>query len=152
MRELVESQTDGAPCLFLQGASGELAPAEQYVADTCVADRHGRCVGFAAMSALESMNPPGCKLTYAGVVESGAPLGVWNRQHASVSDRIDAKMIDVELDLKPMPTAADSLETASASIFFPTASFSDAAWKASARISFSSAANLAARRDASAVV
>ena len=41
MRELVESNTQ-APCLFLQGASGELAPAEQYVGDTEIADKNGR--------------------------------------------------------------------------------------------------------------
>ena len=34
LREVVEEGTDGAPCLFLQGASGDLAPREQYVGDT----------------------------------------------------------------------------------------------------------------------
>ena len=38
MRELVESNTQ-APCLFLQGASGELSPAEQYVGDTEIAEK-----------------------------------------------------------------------------------------------------------------
>ena len=38
MRELVESKTK-APCLFLQGASGELSPAEQYVGDTEIAEK-----------------------------------------------------------------------------------------------------------------
>ena len=35
MRQTVEATTQ-APCLFLQGASGELAPAEQYTGDTAV--------------------------------------------------------------------------------------------------------------------
>lgn len=41
MRELVESNTK-APCLFLQGASGELSPAEQYMGDTEIAEKNGR--------------------------------------------------------------------------------------------------------------
>ena len=56
MRELVEAITAGAYCLFLQGASGELAPREQYAGDTEVADRHGRELGFAVLSTLEGMS------------------------------------------------------------------------------------------------
>src|SRR5580698_928550 len=45
MREVVEGHTH-APCLFLQGASGELGPREGYVGDTAIADRNGRQLGF----------------------------------------------------------------------------------------------------------
>ncbi|PWT85176.1 MAG: hypothetical protein C5B56_14430, partial [Proteobacteria bacterium] len=38
MRELVETAT-GVPCVFLQGASGDLGPREGFVGDTAVADR-----------------------------------------------------------------------------------------------------------------
>src|SRR5205085_6602500 len=86
MREIIESHTAGAPCMFLQGASGELAPAEQYVADTSVADRHGRQVGFAALSTFESMRTPS-RLAYRGVVESGAPLAVFAREPAQIGNR-----------------------------------------------------------------
>src|SRR5690606_20518854 len=48
MRETVEQHTDGAPCVFLQGSSGELSPAIQYVGDVAWADRHGRYVGLSA--------------------------------------------------------------------------------------------------------
>ena len=77
MWDVIEANTGAAPCLFLQGASGELAPAHDYVGDTAIADKHGRQLGYAAMSALESMLPPRHKLTYRGVMESGAPLAVW---------------------------------------------------------------------------
>jgi hypothetical protein len=107
MRETVEQHTD-APCLFLQGASGELAPAEQYVTDTAIADRHGRRGGFAAMSMLEAMDPPGVQLSYDGVVESGAALAVWRNRPVRVSDAITAHQIDVELPLKPMPQIAET--------------------------------------------
>ncbi len=38
MRETIEANTGGAPVIFLQGASGELAPRYQYVGDVKVAD------------------------------------------------------------------------------------------------------------------
>lgn len=80
MRATVESATDGEPCLFLFGAAGETAPAWQYVGDVAVADRHGRRLGLAVLSTLEGMLEPGHDLVFQGVVESGAPLGVWYPQ------------------------------------------------------------------------
>ncbi|MDG8305843.1 hypothetical protein OK881_10655, partial [Streptococcus pneumoniae] len=76
MREIVEAAT-GAPCLFVQGASGELAPREQYTGDVAVADRHGRALGHAVLAALDGLPVPGEELTLNGVVESGAPLAIW---------------------------------------------------------------------------
>jgi hypothetical protein len=77
MRETIESATGGAPCLFLQGASGELGSREGYVGDTAVADRNGRRLAYAALSALESLPPAGTRFAYKGPVVSGALLGTW---------------------------------------------------------------------------
>jgi hypothetical protein len=79
MREVIEARTT-APCLFLQGASGELGPREGYVGDPAVADRNGRQLGFAALSALEALPAPGTHFEYAGPVVSGAILGTWNHR------------------------------------------------------------------------
>jgi hypothetical protein len=76
MREVVE-QVTGAPCLFLQGASGDLGPREGYVGDTAVADRNGRELGFAALSALTALPAAGTVFRYSGAVVSGATLGAW---------------------------------------------------------------------------
>jgi hypothetical protein len=76
MREVVERAT-GAPCVFLQGASGELGPREGYVGDPAVADRNGRQLGHAALAALEALPPPGTRFVYTGPVVSGATLGTW---------------------------------------------------------------------------
>jgi hypothetical protein len=76
-REVVEQASGGAPCLFLQGASGDLAPRYQYVGDVEVADTHGRELGYAVLSALSAMLPPRTRLRRAGTVESGAPLAMW---------------------------------------------------------------------------
>jgi hypothetical protein len=104
MREMVEEKTDGAPCLFLQGASGELAPRDQYTADLSVADRNGRILAYAALSTLETMMPPTTGLYFAGAVESGAPLGVWKAVQVEPSSTLQAMQIKVEFPLKAMPS------------------------------------------------
>jgi hypothetical protein len=76
MREVVEGAT-GAPCVFLQGASGDLGPREGFVGDPAVADRNGRQLGYAALAALEALPAPGTQFVYTGPVVSGATLGAW---------------------------------------------------------------------------
>ncbi len=89
MREVIEAAT-GAPCVFLQGASGDLGPRDGYVGDTAVADRNGRQLGYAALSALESTLPPQTALTYCGPVVSGATIGVWEPQPLT-TEQVEAK-------------------------------------------------------------
>ncbi len=76
LREVVETAT-AAPCVFIQGASGDIGPREGYVGDVAVADRNGRQLGYAALSVLESLPRPGQQFEYAGPVVSGATLGTW---------------------------------------------------------------------------
>ena len=103
-REVVETVVPGALCVFLQGASGELGPRYQYVGDHAVADRHGRSLGHAVMSALEGMAPPGSVLSYRGAVESGAALGMWEPLPYEPPARLDAVTVEVELPLRRMAT------------------------------------------------
>jgi len=109
MREVIESHTGGALALFLQGASGELAPRYQYVDDPAVADAHGRQLGFAALATLTAMEPPGVRLVYDRTVESGAPLAVWRREPHPASGTLQAQTFTIELPLQAMPSA-DELE------------------------------------------
>jgi hypothetical protein len=101
MREVIEAHTDGAPCLFLQGASGDLAPCEQYTADVAVADRHGRALGWACLATLEAMPPAGMRLHFDSVVESGAPLAVWRAAPWRAPSDLAALQSSVALPLKP---------------------------------------------------
>ena len=90
MRETVEQATGGAPCLFLLGAAGELGPRRGYDDRTAVADANGRQLGYAALSALEGMLPPGKGLRFAGAVDSGATLATWEETatgRAAISKR-----------------------------------------------------------------
>ena len=107
MRETIESYHEGALALFLQGASGDLAPAYQYVGDPAVADAHGRELGFAALSALEGMEPPGEALYFDGVQESGAPLGIWKRMKHANPYSLEATRVEIELPLKDWPSAEE---------------------------------------------
>jgi hypothetical protein len=79
LRETVESRF-AAPCIFLQGASGDLGPLDGFVGDVATADRNGRQVGYAAVSTLEALSPSGTKFVYAGPVVSGATLGTWKHE------------------------------------------------------------------------
>jgi hypothetical protein len=79
LRETVTAAT-GAPCLFLQGASGDLGPREGFVGDAAIADRNGRQLGYAVLSALETLPRPGTRYVYQGPVISGAILGIWKHQ------------------------------------------------------------------------
>src|SRR5262249_32278540 len=82
MREVVE-RVIPAPCIFLQGASGDLGPREGFSGDPALADRNGRQLGYAALAALEALPPAGTCFEYVGPVVSGATLGVWKHQPLS---------------------------------------------------------------------
>lgn len=79
LREIVEGAT-AVPCVFLQGASGDLGPREGFVGDWEVADRNGRQLGYAALSALEALPRAGTRFVYAGPVVSGTTIGTWKHK------------------------------------------------------------------------
>lgn len=106
-REVIQQNTGGAPSMFLQGASGELAPRYQYVGDPAIADTHGRQVGYAALATLAAMQPVANELVFDRVVESGAPLGVWKQQLHPLSRKLQASLKVVELPLKDLPRAEE---------------------------------------------
>lgn len=110
MREVIEPLSDDAPCLFLQGASGELAPAIQYTGDLEIVDNHGRRLGHAVVSTLLGMNPPGCAPTYQGAVESGAVLAMWRQQPCPSDNTLAAIATPMHMPLKDRPTVAEQDE------------------------------------------
>jgi hypothetical protein len=104
MREVVEQHTS-APCLFLQGASGDLGPRDGFVGDVAVADRNGRQLGFAALAGLEALPPPRTRFQYAGPVVSGATLGTWKHHPIEVDSHWSWRTITVDLPYRAdLPT------------------------------------------------
>lgn len=82
MREVIEREAGGL-CMFLQGASGDLGPRHGFVGDPAVADRNGKMVGYAALSALAAAPPPLTEYRYAGPVISGTAIGTWRYEPIS---------------------------------------------------------------------
>ena len=115
-REVLE-HAFGAPALFFHGASGELAPRDDYVGDTAVADRNGRQLGHAAAAAIEALPPAGTRFVYTGIVASGANLGTWEYRpcepaQLAESGRLAAQLTEVELRRKDEPAIVESLTDA----------------------------------------
>jgi hypothetical protein len=107
MREVIERETDGAPCLFLQGASGDLAPAYQYEGVTNVADQHGEQLGYASLSTLSAMHPAGEAIRFIRVVESGAPLAYWKPEQYEVSTVVEITRSAIDMPAKDWPSIAE---------------------------------------------
>lgn len=103
MREMLEDNC-AAPCLFLQGASGELAPSEQYSGDCNLADAYGRQLGHAALAVLQTMYPANTALMLDRVVESGAPLAVWTKHAVQPSTELSVEQVDIPMVLKKLPS------------------------------------------------
>lgn len=112
MREKVEQET-GATCVFLLGACGDLGPTEGFVGDPAIADRNGRQLAHAALSALEAMGPPVTDFHYQGpVLSAGAALGPWAWEPLTAERQTEASYFAggafaVDLPLKPKPDPAD---------------------------------------------
>jgi len=105
MREVVERDTGGAMCVFMHGASGDLTPRRSYEAQAEVADQNGRELGFAALSVLAGMFPPGQQLQYQGVEESGTPLGIWRlTPRPEVSTQLSGRFVTTQFPLLPFPS------------------------------------------------
>ena len=99
MREVVQQAT-GAPCLFIQGASGDLGPKEGYVGDVEVADRNGRQLGYTALSALCGLSAPNMRFEYTGPVVSGATLGSWSWTPLSAEERAPYSLAVAAVDCR----------------------------------------------------
>ena len=113
LRETVEQATR-APCAFLLSPCGNVGPWYGYVEDPAVAERHGRQLGYAALSALESMPPAGQDYHYEGLLVSGATLGLWGFRPLSQERKQQAaahaaQALTIELDYLPgLPTPAQA--------------------------------------------
>jgi hypothetical protein len=94
--------------MFLHGASGDLTPRRSYEPNVEAADQNGRELGYAALSTLASMFPPGQELRYVGIEESGTPLGVWRlAAKPVVSDELAARSITSKLKVKELPSKSE---------------------------------------------
>jgi len=110
MREIVERDTGGAPCLFLHGASGDMTPLRSYESDTAIADQNGRQLGYAALSTLTGMLPPEQEIAFDRIEDSGARLGRWSLRPKPASTVLKATISDTELPYVDLPTETELVE------------------------------------------
>lgn len=104
MRELVERETPGATCVFLHGADGDLTPRRSFEASTDAADQNGRELGYAALSVLSSLFPPGHRMVFDRRLESGATLGLWRLDEQTPDPEVRSVRGAVALELADMPS------------------------------------------------
>ncbi len=114
MRQVIESELS-VPCLFLQGASGDLAPIEQYTGDVSVVERNGKQLGYAALAVLMRMPTVGHAYYFEGVKESGAPLAIWKTKKSNFASDLKFSHFQVPLAIKEFPSLQELEDKISAS-------------------------------------
>lgn len=106
MRELIRAQLN-VPCVFLQGASGDLAPRKQYVKDPLIVDANGRKIGYALLSALENASTYNQRWAFGAALPSGAPLAVYTDQKVIPASLFRQVKIEVKVPYKQLPSAEE---------------------------------------------
>ena len=99
LRSTVE-KLSGKPCVFLLGSAGDQAPKNQYKGDTNWAEKNGKILAYSAMSLIESMNAPQKQISFSRVVESGAPLAVWDQIDYRAQANTKSEIINLSLKIK----------------------------------------------------
>jgi hypothetical protein len=119
LRRTVERVT-GATCLFLQGCAGDAGPRVGFIyehtGDTRIYRRAGALVGAEAARVFMALETIPRRVSFHGVVESGAPLGVFRHDPVGEPDStVRVSAADVSLPVRSFPTLAEAeaaLETA----------------------------------------
>jgi hypothetical protein len=111
-RRTLEAIT-GATCLFLQGCAGDIGPAwgitEGHTGDTSYYHRAGKILGAEAARVFLTLETRPYEATFAGVLESGAPLGVYRHVPVPEPDGTPDGALRVAaatatLPVRPFPT------------------------------------------------
>jgi hypothetical protein len=92
----------GSPSMFLNGAAGDQGPAVGFADDIGQTDAVGRSLGWAVLSALHAMPPPGTRYVRTGVMPSGAPLEVGRFAPVEAETDLSARRFTVPLALQPV--------------------------------------------------
>ena len=100
-REIVEAHCR-APMIFLQGASGDLAPRRQYEAGPAAVRANGEQLGFAVLATIAGMLPTRTRLVNIQTVESGAPLGIWRLEPDTASTQLEVRDCQVAIPRNPL--------------------------------------------------
>ncbi|MEZ0453437.1 hypothetical protein ABTW24_17730 [Sphingobacterium thalpophilum] len=103
MRYTVERALQ-VPCLFLQGASGDLAPKRQYVKDATLVEANGRQLGYAVLASLAQESHAVEDWVFERPLISGAPLACWGFQKQVPATAFRQVMLSVRVPYKKLPS------------------------------------------------
>lgn len=99
----------GASSIFLQGAAGNVAPKQGFVADVAVVERQGAALGLEAARVFTELDTRPVELVYDRARESGATLAMWvERPVAERPVRLAARRETVSLPLRPQPPVEEA--------------------------------------------
>lgn len=104
MRELVERETEGALCIFLHGADGDLTPRRSFEDCVDAADQNGKELGYAALSTLAGLFRAGKRMVFDRKLESGATLGLWKFENFPPEKTIAHRRDHVSLKVGNIPS------------------------------------------------
>ena len=107
MRDLIERETNGAICIFLHGADGDLTPRRSFEDDVEAAEQNGRELGYAALSVQAGMFPPGHRMVFSGKEDSGATLGRWHLEPCNPDQTLAVRCETVQLELAALPSVSE---------------------------------------------
>jgi len=100
----------GAACLYLQGCAGNIMTIEALTADLGAAERMGTMLGAEAAKVFTGLRTRPTKKKFGGIVESGAPLGIWTEE--PLPDReplIRVMERRIEMPLRPTQPAEQAV-------------------------------------------
>jgi hypothetical protein len=99
----------GAPCLFLQGAAGNVHALVDFVGEPSVYRRLGAILGHEAAKVALSLQTQPTRERLVRVVESGAPLAIYADEPAGESDgSLRVATRPVRMGVKPYPPYAEA--------------------------------------------
>ncbi len=102
----------GVPCLFLQGATGNVGPEMGFTGDLAVVERLGSVLGLEAAKVFSGLRTRPVEPVYLRPRESGATLAVWEeRPLPEPEKRLKVAQHTITLPLRPQP-GLDQVEAA----------------------------------------
>lgn len=108
-RELILKEKK-VPLVFLQGASGELAPKKQYLSNPDLVDANGRELGYAILSIMETSDRFNTEWRLKGSLSSGAPLAIWEEIQIIPSKNLFGKDVKVKVPYKNQENIDDIIK------------------------------------------
>jgi hypothetical protein len=109
-RETVESQML-APCLFLQGAAGNVTPNEGFSGDVRVYRRLGKILGLEASKVATNLNTRPYRERFSRILESGASIAAYERIPIEPEENVlQIRSRTLKLPLRNFPDPKDLVQ------------------------------------------